>query len=398
MKVRFLVFFAFLCVSVPVSAQEEHVLGVALPTSGEYAPVGNQLVEAATLAARDVGIKIVVADTAGTPEGAALAVRSLEERGVTAIVGPVGRRESSSAAAVAQRLSVPLFALGGDRKIEAAKGWVFRARWSPAEQARAAAEMAFKRHDARKAAVLFPENEFGREAASQFVQRFTELGGVVASAGSYDEDTTNFEWPLRELVGETTRVGRGERIGKRKGNRFGFISASRKGKVEFDTLFIPDFHGRVGRLLPFLPTVGIQNGDAGEGRAVTLIGVAGWRGKSMELSKGVASGSYILDTYGGESVGGRSEEFARTFEAATKRRPTSVEAETFDLVWMLGSIMNDIAASKKPSRRANLVRALPRERVWKGVAGGLRFDPNGGPVREPLELRFDVDGQVVPTR
>ena len=397
MKLRLFPIILTTLLTLPLHAQERPRLGVALPTSGTYAPIGKQLAEAARLAGRDVKIEVVVADTEGTPEGAARAIRELETKNVVAIVGPVGRRESASAATTAQRLSVPMFALGGDRSIEVGKGWVFRARWSPGEQARAAAEMAFRDRGARKAAVLFPENEFGREASARFAERFRELGGEVVALSSYDEDTTNFKWPLRELVGETTRVGRGERVGKRRGNRFGFIRTGRRANVHFDTLFIADSHLRVARLLPFLPTVGIQNGDGGDGKAVQLIGVAAWRGKAMELSKGVASGAIILDTFGGEAVGGRAEEFSRTFQESTGRRPTSIEAEVFDLVWMLGSLIQDLPESPK-SRRPNLVRALPRERTWNGVAGGLRFDPNGGPVRKPIELRFDVDGQVVPTR
>ena len=61
-----------------VSAQELAV-GAALPLSGTYAPLGKQLKDAATLAAKEHGLRLVVADTQGTPEGAVNAIKELAE-------------------------------------------------------------------------------------------------------------------------------------------------------------------------------------------------------------------------------------------------------------------------------------------------------------------------------
>lgn len=374
-------------------------LGLALPLTGDFGPVGRQLARASKMAAEEVSIRLVVEDTEGTPEGAIRAIATLNTIGADAVIGPLGHRETMAAAALAQRNGFPMFTLGGDRRVETSKGWVFRARLSAAEHGSSAAENAYENHGSRRAGVVHPENEFGRAATVAFISRFKALGGTVESLGSYPEDATNFTWHLKELVGESTRAPEKAKAAGLSVNREGYVRGRNKGSVSFDSLFIPDSHVRVVRVLAFLPGVGIQNGESSEGTAVTLLGVSSWRGSSMRLSKGRAAGAFILDTFPGESGGGRAEEFDRTYQEVTGRKASSIEAEVFDLTWMLGTLSKGLDATlSMEERRRELVRALPRDRTWNGVAGSLRFSEDGAPLRGMVELRFDTDGHVVPTQ
>lgn len=374
-------------------------VGVAVPTSGKYGPLGRQIAQAAKLAAAEVGLRVVVADTEGEPSAAVAAVEALaKDPQVIAIVGPLGVRESQAAAQAAQRAQVPLFTLSTNESVNHAGGWVFRVRTSPAEQARALADLAFDRMDARTAAVMYPQNLYGDEAARAFATRFIERGGRVTAVANYPEDTTDFEDVLDVVVARKVYLGKRSTVGKWRTDGSGFARLGSKARVDFEVLFVPDFHYRVARILPFLPGAGIQNGEGGEGTAVQLLGLSGWQGKAMELSGATAAGAIYVDTFVGAAAGGRQDEFARTFEAATSRHPVDVEAETFDIVWLLSTLAKEAAKEGTPAGklRAEVVRRLPTRTAWRGVAGPLRFGRRGEPLRVLGVYRFDVDGAVAP--
>lgn len=376
-------------------------LGLAVPTSGTYAPIGKQLVEAAQIAARETGAQLIVADTGGEPAEAVKAVQTLAANpAVVAIVGPLGQRESQAAASAAQRAGVPMFTLTTSDSVNRAGGWIFRVRASVGEQARALAEVSRESLDNKSAAILYPQSAYGEEAALAFADEFLRRGGRVATVANYREDTTDFANVLSVLVGEKVYLGKDGTVDRWKTDASGFARTRPRGVVDFDVLFIPDHAARVARLLPFLPGAGIQNGEGGEqseaGTAVQMLGLAAWQGQAMELSGGDAAGAIYLDTFAGETAGGRQEEFSRVFASATGRAPVDIEAETFDIVWLLGTLGRRVVEGGKPDARAQLVRLLPRRDVWNGVAGGLRFDASGKPLRNFGVYRFDAGGFVSP--
>ncbi|QDG54069.1 hypothetical protein FIV42_26000 [Persicimonas caeni] len=390
------------------SSKKRFAIGVALPLSGEYAPVGKQVLESIELAARDLGVRLVSKDTEGTPVGAIEAVRELaKDDEILAVLGPIGRRESRAAAQIAQREGIPLFSYASSDAVNRAGNWVYRLRLTPAEQARQLAD-AVRTHlsDQKRVGILFPESNYGREAAVAFATRFAALGGEVSAVASYPEKTTDFRKPLDELVGKRVHLGKRARYGKRRADGDGYAKIRRKASVDFDLLFIPDFHGRISRLLPFLPQAGLQTGEGGKGTAVQMLGLAGWQGSSMKLTGAHAAGAIYTDLFVGDADGGRSEDFATMFEGKTGRRPVDLDAEVFDSAWMVAKLLQKAqkrhqAAANKPSTaelRLFLANQLPRKPEFSGVSGDLGFGQQGAPVRPVKLYQFDVDGTVTPFR
>lgn len=404
MKIRILILMLAFC-SLPqvVAAQAagpSPAIGIAVPTSGQYAPLGKQLVEAAQMAANETGVRVVVADTKGEPAAAVAAIAKLAaDPNIAAIVGPVGQRESRAAASAAQRAGVPLFTLATANSVNRAGGWVFRVRLSPAEQATSLAVHARKTLDLKRVAILYPQTAYGESAALAFAEAFIDEGGEVRAVANYREDTSDFRDVLDVVVAKKVYLGKKGTVDRWRTDASGFARLGSEPKVDFDALFVPDFHDRVARLLSFLPLAGIQNGNAGEGIAVQLLGLAGWQGKTMELAGGLAAGALYVDTFAGASAGGRAEEFGRTFEQHTGRKPVDIEAETFDMVWLLGQIVPDAAKASKgkvSAMRAEVVRRLPRREHWTGAAGPVKFGTAGEPIRKLAIYRFDADGLVSP--
>lgn len=381
------------------------LIGLLVPLSGELGAVGEQLVDAATLAAKDARVDLEVVDSASDPGKASAAVEKLaSDPRLVGIIGPLGARTSRAAAARASHAAVPLLMLASVERTEFVSNWVFRLRLSPGELGAMIAREAATKLEIDTAAVMFPGNDYGDQAALAFVQTFTEQKKKIAAAVRYNPELEDFRKPLEELVGRKLWVGRGVKVDGRRGDRDGYVSlkgAPARGKgVDFQALFIPDFHTRVSKILPLLSTAGMQSGAGGKGVAVQLLGMPGWHGEQMRLTRAHAAGALYFDPYGGENTGGRAEEFALLFESNTGRRPVDLEAEVFDAISLLArTASKHWSLTGKPDIRAvrtKIVADLPGpKRPWRGVCGDWAFDARGTPTRGLSLYRFDVDGAVM---
>ncbi|MEZ4459774.1 MAG: penicillin-binding protein activator [bacterium] len=370
--------------STPAWAQDAPVsIGFLAPLSGPYKSLGQQMVHAAQMAATEQKVTLCVEDTAGEPEGALDAVNRLLAKKVAVAVGPVGVRESVTAAGWTVRQGLPLISLCSDPTV-LANPLTIRWRLSPAEQGAQLAGLV----EGKTVAILAPDSDFGRGAAEGFRVAWTAAGREVAREAYYPEEKPDFRRALDEVTRTRRRIGVGETHQGKKADKLGYVSTGLSRLVDFDCLFIPDFHQRVSRILGFLPLVGIQNGEGGKGVAVQLLGLGGWRGRSMELTGAQAAGAIILDTYGGVDDGGRAEEFERAYESVAGHGATSFEAETFDAVWFAAE-----AARRQPDAPTAGMRALM---PWTGVAGTMLRGKDGSLTRQGRLFRFDVDGRVVP--
>jgi ABC-type branched-subunit amino acid transport system substrate-binding protein len=168
-------------------------VGLLLPLSGGNAPLGQSMLNAATLALFDGGdprVELLPRDTRGTPAGAVAAARAALAEGAVAMAGPLTLGETSAVAGVAR--GTPVFAFTADEAQAGPGVWVLGV--TPTQQARrmvAAAAQA----GARRFALLAPEDAFGqrlaagmRSAASDLglapplIQFFAARGGDVAAA------------------------------------------------------------------------------------------------------------------------------------------------------------------------------------------------------------------------
>src|SRR5262249_33577104 len=108
-------------VSEPQAEQEtKPVVALLLPLSGTSAAAGKALLDAATVAAFDVGddsFILLPRDTGGTPEGATAAAKDAVEAGAQLIIGPLFGVEVPAVAAVARPAGISVVALSNDRSV-----------------------------------------------------------------------------------------------------------------------------------------------------------------------------------------------------------------------------------------------------------------------------------------
>lgn len=368
-------------------------VAVFAPLTGEFGPLGQTVLDAAQISAREVGLSIIPFDTSATPEGAIAAVTAAaKDATILAGLGPLGIHESVAASATAQRLGLPMLSLCPDPVVERG-GSVWRWRTSPAEQATLLVREILRQKVEpeaapwTRAAILYPRSSYGRDATAGFVRAWQQAGREVVRVSSYPEEKPDLRRALEALVGSRHWVGAENKA--LKPDKFGYVTTGQRAQVDFDVLFIPDFHTRVSRILGFLPLVKIQNGEGGTGRAVQLLGLGGWRGETMALTGSRSAGALVLDSYGGADQGGRAEEFERLFESHAQRLPTSLEAEVFDAVWWLFKV------GSRATRRQDFFRAAAGISAIEGASGATRVE-GGRLVRSMTLFRMDVDGRIVP--
>lgn len=366
-----------------------------LPLSGELGPMGGQLFEAAELGGQEVGAAVEVIDSEQSLQAVFAALDELKEReDVAAVIGALQRRVARAAAQQAQTLGIPMVVFSPLDGVERAGDKIFRALPSLSEQSERVASYLLEEQGLMSAAVLAPRSPFGQEALASLVDRFNAGGGKVTAFAFYEEGTTDFRPSLEVLVGRRLFLGQGRSLGRSTVDRFGTVRLGEEGSGDFEALIIADSHDVVARVLPFLPRVGLQSGAGGKGRPVQLVGLSSWRGDGLARAGDHGVGAIFFETYGGAPMGGQAQDFEERFEARLGRRPTTAEAEIYDLVGMIGS---GVRAREPGESWAQAALSRLREpRSYPGVAGSWSFDEQGAPKRYLRALRVVEQGRWAP--
>lgn len=381
-------------------------LGLIAPLSGDFAGLGQQAQAAAEFAlehvvqARGARIILVVRDSQGQGEAAAAAVRELaQDPDILAILGPLGRKETLAAAQAAHEAGIPLLSLSSSRDAHEHSPWSFRARIAPEEQAEQLARAAIREMGLKRAAILHADNEYAKGAAQAFSEAFAALGGEVVATTYYLPETSNFSGPLDVLVKRRVRVDKPVvQPPPGKPPKETYAPSGQEAEMNFDLLFIPDFHSRISRILPFLNDAGIDTGEVGTGSGVQLLGLSGWQGESMRLTGALAQGALFTDLFAGLEDVDRAEGFAQMFRTHVQREAVDLDAEIADTLALTVDVALSLPAqSPTIAERRQLMRTqLAGGRALEGVCGPLRFRPDGSPVRTVRLFRFDVGGAVAP--
>jgi len=176
-------------------------VGLLVPLSGQAAPVGQGILNAAQMAAFDVAEDNFVLqpyDTQGTPSGAAQAARMAVSQGARILLGPVFSSNTRAAAPVAANAGVNLVAFTTDPSV--AGGNVFVMGFLVREQVARMIQFALGEGRTRFAA-LAPDETYGRVATQAFREQVAARGASLVDVRSYAPDAADVREPARALRG-----------------------------------------------------------------------------------------------------------------------------------------------------------------------------------------------------
>jgi branched-chain amino acid transport system substrate-binding protein len=341
----------------------------------------------------------VVRDSAGDPLRTAAAVRELAGMDdVVAIVGPLRSATSEAAARVAEEEGVPLIALTTRESVPEDRPWVFRIATTPEDELRYLVDYAFGQLAARRFAVLYPEDAYGRGMRDHFWHMVDERGGWVVAASAYAPDSTDFGDSIRQLIGyplltwrEQSALAERERF-LRRGRRLrppenaGLareIAEEMIGPegrrlppiVDFDALFIPEDYERLKGLLPQLAF--------NELTGVQLLGAGNWNNPELiDIAQEHVSGAIITASFDPNSRFPFVENFVRGYREEFSSDPDAFSAHAYDAT---NIVLVQLARGMQT--REAVREGILRTQAYPGASGVTSVNPDGNAKKRPFLLQ-----------
>jgi ABC-type branched-subunit amino acid transport system substrate-binding protein len=363
---RLLAAFAICVAAAPAWAQtpsvtEVHV-GVLAPFSGEFEEFGLRALAAVSLAAPE-GFSVVPYDTAGDPAAAYAAAAA---RGAVALFGPIGDHETASVLDVALDEGPVLLALNGAFDLRSTGPRVFAARTSVADEARAAVDVVATEDPDARVAVAWPDDAYGRAAATAFVAEAVARGIDVVALAPYATDESDFSDVLAMLGGARMMRLRIPHDPWRQGPQTALGDGGRSRRP--DWVFVADFGASVADMLPFFAFDGWINDLAG--RSVQFVGTGGWMDGALAASDSapLAAGARVVRTFAPDDNSGSTQAFVDAWVERYGSEPVEFDAQVFDVAQLVFDAIRRGATT--PSR---LTAALDDSTDANGVCGRSAF-------------------------
>ncbi len=237
-----------------VLARAENV-ALLLPLSG-----GNRSVQQAAESVRDGFMamhavdsrpakpRVRIMDIGADPERASEFWAQAAREGADLIVGPLGLEAVN---ALVRRVSLDTPTILLTHTSEAIRGnvkQVFQFGLPPEQEAEQAAERAWL-DGYRRAAVLFPDSNWGRRMASAFTSRWQRLGGAVVGSQPFAPSGAEYSRPVRELLNITQSEQNRADLEKTLGMRLYFSPRARE---DIDVIFLAADAARARLIKPQL--------------------------------------------------------------------------------------------------------------------------------------------------
>lgn len=403
------------------AAYDQNAIGCILPLTGPYQVYGSKALKGIELALKqfiaDSGtstIKLVIRDTGSDPAKTVKAVQYLAEKKVAAIIGPI---ISAKAAAIeAQEKQIPIITLSQKEDITSAGDFVFRNFITPKLQVNALVSFAVREFGAKRFAILYPDDKYGKTFMNLFWDEVVAAEGKVVGVESYPAGHTDFADPIKKLTGlfyeipEALKIqnsqGDGESADpKEKWTREGMpegeeddgvrdnpVSSDKKipleheeptAVVDFDVIFIPEAPNTAGLIIPQLTFYDVKN--------IHLMGTNLWHSnKLIQMARQYVQNAIFTSGFNIDGSSKRVREFVRTFSETFGEKPGFIEAVAFDTATLLLQTMtrSDI------QYRSRLKDELLDLNGFEGLTGETSFDRLGEARKQLLLFRIEKDGFV----
>jgi len=386
----------------PSAAGASGTVGVVLPLSGTFAGFGEQCLRGILLAAgafgsEASGVRVLVRDSGGTPEGAAAAVEQLaDDRRVSAIIGPLLASEAEGGAVAADRARVPLLALTGRDSVASSRPYVFRVGREPRGEIQVLVDHAIRKAGLGRFAILYPDDRYGRGARDLFWEEVEASGGRVVGVESYEPGATDFAKQLRDMVGfkllseeekealeerddmlaQARRLPDEEALALREEAKamLGPGEEPLPPIVGFDALFLPDSYEQVTLIAPQLAFNEIGG--------VRLLGSSGWNHPDLvRIGRHHVDGAIFTETFHSDSEVPYVASFTEAFGEAFGAAPGSLAALSYDAANLVL-----VQLARGLHSRDSLRQALLDVRAYPGVSGVTSMRSDGTAQKRPYLL------------
>ncbi len=365
---------AFLCATLVVAACSSEGRPILIGVSGPFSqPRGVSMRHAAQLAAEEINaaggiggrrLQLVFADDSGSEDRAVRIAKAFSDSAaMVAVVGHLSSNTTLAAGRVYSASADPLVMISPSASSPDLTGfspYVFRVTPSDLNQGQQIARFARRSLEggsdgggARRAGVIFINNEYGRGLRQAFAAEFSGLGGVILEEDPYLPDTPSLEPYL-------------SRMRQRGGVEVLVLACERPGaELALRELRQLGLHW---------PVIG---GDA-------LTGIEG------PLAEGVRFSSTYLPQQPGERNGRFVAAYARAFKG---ERPDHRGAGAYDILRLLAQAIS-VVGPDRDAIRDYIAQVGTTKPAFEGVTGTIAFDANGDVPTKPVVIGVIRNGQL----
>ena len=300
-------------------------VAILVPLSGADAAAGQQLLNAAQMAAVERGgqnYQLISLDTQGTPTGAAAAAQSAVAQRADIIIGPLRSQNVASVAQVAAPAGITVLGFTSDSSV--AGPGVFVMGFTPEDEVDRIMAYA-ARQGSSVVAALVPQSAYGTVTANALQAAAPRNGLAVGAIQTYNPTDPDHSAAVRPL----------EAGG-------------------FDTLFIPDGGASLTRIMPFVAYFNVNQGRR-------VLGTGQWDDPRTLSEPATVGGVFAtVDPT-------LREAFASKYQGAYGETPSNIAGLAYDA-----------AAIAAEMGRANNFSAqmLTNPNGFRGVYGAFRFGPD----------------------
>lgn len=333
-----------------------------MPLSGEDAPLGRALLDAAQLAlfeSNGSGITLVPRDTAGNAAGAARAARSAIADGARLILGPLLAPDVAAVKPIAQAAHVNVIAFSTVTSL--AGGNTFLMGFLPREEILREVGYARERGLDRFAA-LVPDSSYGHLVANALREAVTSSGATVTRVVFYP--------PHAAAAAAVAQLG---------GQQAPLLSPVRTqaSPSRFDALMLPEGGPTLAQLAARLKSAGLVRPK------VQLLGSGLWDTPGIGSVPGLAGGWFAI------SPPHLRQGFEQRFQATYGHQPPRLASLGFDAAALAAVLAGDEGGP--PFSRD----AILNPSGFTGVDGLFRFTAKGLVQRGLAVVEVEPGGNVV---
>ena len=373
-------------------------IGVILPLTGDQQAYGTQVlngiktaVEVVKQSAPSMNINLIIQDIGQGGDDVAKQTlqKMLTENQIIAAIGPLSAKDTANIADLAQTNNLPVISLSPAENVTGYGSTIFRNSITKNEQATAIAQFLVKTMGIHRSAILYPNNTYGKEFMELFWHEFEKQGGEIRGAQEYDRDSSDYEAPIKKLVGLWHKELRKSEICsksqtdewnqmKKAGGTLPkcFPIEELPPITDFEAVFVPDSYDKARQILPTLLYYDV--------RGVQIVGTNLWNSPEL-LSGSIGNemeGSIFLDGFLKSSTNPQVTAFMQKFYALYNAEPGILEGQGYDSAM---AIFHAIAR-KGPSSREAMTKQLYKLSDFKGVTGLVQFNDHRDAVRNLATL------------
>lgn len=352
-------------------------IGVILPLKGKLAPYGKKALEGILLASRTFqavsgeSFNVFVEDSGSSPTLAQAALETLvNDKNIMGVIGPLNFKEATAVAERAQALGVVNISLASKGGVSQIGPYVFQNALTPKVQLENLVRFVVSDKGFKRFAILSPNNAFGRDMAYEFWDQVEAQGGKIVGIEFYSPNETDFQDPIRSLVGlkdprfrklEWTALQSFLKEAKTKTGRDS--KAKLKPLVDFDAIFLPDSPKTVASIAGSLAYLDVNG--------ITLLGTTEWNSDQLYKRGGrFVENAFFPAVMNPVTRSPGQREFIRNYQEAFGTPPDLLAAQAYEAMEILSVAIKKIQSSN----RADLAQQISKIQNLEMPIGLTSFD------------------------